>query len=75
MKLIGFYTEEVRKGGFREGFDIITVDGTRGKLARDSSLLSVPTGFKVGKYGVVLKEFENLALPTLNKVSNDIIFA
>ena len=30
----GFYTEEVRSGGRRTGFDVVTMSGTRGKLAR-----------------------------------------
>lgn len=34
----GFYTEEVRRkgGGERTGFDVITLDGRRGPLARTS---------------------------------------
>lgn len=32
----GFYTEEVRKGGERTGFDVITLDGQRGPLSRVS---------------------------------------
>jgi nucleoside-triphosphatase len=31
---IGFYTEEVRAGGERQGFDVVTLDGHRGPLAR-----------------------------------------
>jgi GTPase SAR1 family protein len=30
----GFYTEEVRAGGERSGFDVVTLDGRRGPLAR-----------------------------------------
>jgi hypothetical protein len=30
----GFYTEEVRQHGKRTGFDVATLDGTRGALAR-----------------------------------------
>jgi nucleoside-triphosphatase len=30
----GFYTEEVRAGGERQGFDVVTLDGQRGPLAR-----------------------------------------
>ncbi len=30
----GFYTEELRSGGRRTGFDVVTLDGDRGPLAR-----------------------------------------
>ena len=30
----GFYTEEVRSGGRRTGFDVVALSGNRGKLAR-----------------------------------------
>lgn len=30
----GFYTEEVREGGRRIGFDVVTVGGERGQLSR-----------------------------------------
>ncbi|XP_064552449.1 nucleoside-triphosphatase THEP1 [Drosophila montana] len=63
-KLAGFYTEEIRTNGQRIGFDVVTVDGTRGILAREnpSDNLRRP---KVGKYAVYVKDFEDLALPLL----------
>jgi nucleoside-triphosphatase THEP1 len=30
----GFYTQEVRSGSEREGFDVVTLDGHRGVLSR-----------------------------------------
>lgn len=30
----GFYTEEVREGGRRVGFDVVTVAGEKGRLSR-----------------------------------------
>lgn len=68
VKISGFYTEEVRKNRVREGFDVVTLDGQRGKLARDQSLLRGPVQYKVGKYGVLVQEFEKIALPSLSKV-------
>lgn len=68
VSLSGFYTEEVRKDGVREGFDIVTVDGVRGRLARDAALLSPPITHRIGKYGVFVKEFETIAIPCLTKV-------
>ena len=34
MDVQGFYTEELRSRGHREGFDVVTLDGQRGSLAR-----------------------------------------
>lgn len=68
IKTTGFYTEEVRKNRTREGFDVVALDGTRGRLARDLSLLSGCVKHKVGKYGVLIQEFENVAMPSLVKV-------
>lgn len=65
VKTSGFYTEEVRKNGVREGFDVVALDGKRGRLARDQTLISGPVKCRVGKYGVLVKEFETVALPCL----------
>ncbi len=56
----GFYTEEVRERGRRVGFDVVTLDGRRGPLAR----VGVP-GPRVGRYGVDLASFERLAVSAL----------
>lgn len=68
LKTSGFYTEEVRRAGVREGFDVVTLDGLRGCLARDCSR-NGPVKFKVGKYGVMVEEFEKVALPSLRQVN------
>ena len=34
VPLQGFYTEELREGGKRTGFDVITMNGQRGTLAK-----------------------------------------
>jgi nucleoside-triphosphatase len=50
----------------RIGFDLITFDGSRGPLARDSSLVkSTSARNKVGKYSVCVEEFEAIAIPIL----------
>ncbi|XP_073944701.1 nucleoside-triphosphatase THEP1-like [Choristoneura fumiferana] len=63
----GFYTEEVRKERIRMGFDVVSLDGERGRLARDQSLLTNPVNHNVGKYGVLVPEFESIALHCLRK--------
>ncbi|XP_029787204.1 cancer-related nucleoside-triphosphatase isoform X1 [Suricata suricatta] len=62
----GFYTEEVRQGGRRIGFDVVTLSGVRGILSRTGS--EPPPGkreCRVGQYVVDLTSFEQLALPVL----------
>ncbi|XP_008579073.1 PREDICTED: cancer-related nucleoside-triphosphatase isoform X1 [Galeopterus variegatus] len=62
----GFYTEEVRQGGRRIGFDVVTLSGTRGPLSRVGS--EPPPGkreCRVGQYVVDVPSFEQLALPVL----------
>lgn len=34
VEVRGFYTEEIRGAGQRLGFDVVTLDGNRGPLAR-----------------------------------------
>ena len=57
----GFYTQEVRQGGVRVGFDVVTLDGRRAPLAR----AGLPSPVRVGKYGVTLKGLEALGVPAL----------
>ena len=57
----GFYTEEVREGGRRIGFDVVTLDGRRGPLARLGAV-----GPRLGRYAVDLDSFERLALASLD---------
>lgn len=71
VKTVGFYTEEVRRNGVREGFDVVSLNGERGRLARDQCLLSPPARFTVGKYGVLVQEFENIALQSMKLVNNN----
>jgi len=44
----GFYTEEIRASGVRQGFAMVTFDGARGILAHRS----IPGPPRVGAYGV-----------------------
>ncbi len=55
----GFYTEELRssKGGGRLGFDVVTLDGRRGPLARVGR-----PGPQVGKYAVDLSSFQDIGV-------------
>nr|XP_003940835.2 cancer-related nucleoside-triphosphatase isoform X1 [Saimiri boliviensis boliviensis] len=68
----GFYTEEVRQGGRRIGFDVVTLSGTRGPLSRVG--LQPPPGkreCRVGHYVVDLTSFEQLVLPVLRNANSN----
>ncbi len=64
-KIIGFWTEEQRDliTNKRVGFKIITTDGDIATLA--SKTITFP--FRVGSYGVNVKEFETVVIPLLEK--------
>ncbi|XP_068041167.1 cancer-related nucleoside-triphosphatase isoform X3 [Anomalospiza imberbis] len=68
----GFYTQEVREGGRRTGFDVVTLSGNRGPLSRVSSDSSASRReYRVGQYVVDLVSFEQLVLPMLRNVSKE----
>ncbi|XP_062587267.1 cancer-related nucleoside-triphosphatase-like [Saccostrea cucullata] len=70
----GFYTEELRSDGQRLGFDVVTLDGNRGPLARiqdnENGSVSHKRSHLVGKYEVKVTSFESIALPTLRIPKN-----
>lgn len=59
---VGFYTEEVREGGRRLGFDVVTLEGRRGVLARLGSLSP-----RVGRYSVDVPSFERYGVAALEE--------
>ncbi|MCD6363433.1 MAG: NTPase [Synergistetes bacterium] len=59
----GFFTEEIREGGRRRGFKLITLSGRECVLAHES--LSSP--YRVGKYGVNLSDFEKIGVGEIEK--------
>ncbi|HET6748427.1 MAG TPA: nucleoside-triphosphatase [Actinomycetes bacterium] len=61
IPLGGFVTDEIRRGGHREGFAVQTVAGQRGVLAH----VELPGPPRVGRYGVDLPAFERVALPAM----------
>ncbi|XP_021301008.1 uncharacterized protein LOC110429343 isoform X1 [Herrania umbratica] len=71
LKLQGFYTQEIRQGGERIGFEVFTLDGRRGQLA--CTVIPSPEAHRlprVGKYKVDVASFESVALPEL-KIRED----
>jgi len=57
----GFYTAELREGGRRQGFKIITLDGKEGILSH-VNLKGPP---RVSSYGVNLKDLEEIGVAAL----------
>lgn len=59
----GFYTEDLRTGGAREGFRIVTLDGEIALLASAGH----PGPVHVSKYGVDLEELERVGVAALRR--------
>ena len=57
----GFFTREMREGGERVGFSINTVEGREGILAHKG----MKSRYRVGRYGVNLKDIEDIAVPAM----------
>jgi len=54
----GFYTEEIRTGGIRQGFKLVTLDGNEVVFAH----VDFPKKFRVGKYGVDIDIFKSVGV-------------
>jgi nucleoside-triphosphatase len=57
----GFYTEEIRFQGARQGFRLVTMDGRSAVLAH----IDIHGPLKVSKYGVDLDVLERVGVPSL----------
>ena len=64
LALSGFYTEEIRTRGRREGFRAVTLNGTSGMFAHRGFRAASP--HRLGPYGVHPRMLENLVLPHLD---------
>lgn len=63
----GFYTRELRKGGARTGFELVTLKGERGVLAS----IERSGGPRVGKYGVDLAVLDEVGVPALRQAMRE----
>jgi nucleoside-triphosphatase len=63
----GFYTEEIRLSGIREGFKIITLNGVEAILAH----IDLHDRPHIGKYGVNLENLENVAVKSILEASEE----
>ena len=51
----GFYTEEIREGGMRKGFELVSLEGRRGVLSH----MDMKSPYRFGKYKVDIKGLED----------------
>ena len=59
----GFYTEEIRSSGIRQGFRITTLDGKNATLAHVDS----PGPHKVGKYGIDIDNLDKVGTDAIHR--------
>lgn len=59
----GFFTAEIREAGERLGFKIIALDGKEGILSHKR----MRSNFRVGSYGVNLKDLEEIGVDSIRK--------
>jgi nucleoside-triphosphatase len=61
----GFYTEEIRNRGTREGFRLVTLDGEETTLAH----ISIRSPYRVSRYGVDIEALDRVGVPALRRAS------
>jgi nucleoside-triphosphatase len=59
----GFYTEEIRTGGIRQGFRIATLDGQEVVLAH----VNIPSPHRIGKYKVDIGALDGVGVSALRQ--------
>jgi len=64
----GFYTEEIRTGGIRQGFKIVTLDGQEAILAH----VSISSPYQVSKYRVDIGALDRVGVSALRQALKEI---
>ena len=59
----GFYTEEIRSQGVRQGFRLVTLDGQEAVLAH----INIHGPYRVSKYGVDVDTLERVGVPAIHQ--------
>jgi len=59
----GFFTEEIRAGGVRQGFKIVTLDGQSAILAH----VDIKSPYRVSKYGVDVEGLDRVGVAALRQ--------
>jgi nucleoside-triphosphatase len=55
---VGFYTEEIREGGVRKGFELISLEGKKALLSHKE----IRSPYQVGHYKVDIQNFEDFLI-------------
>jgi len=63
----GFYTEEIRSQGVRQGFRLVTLDGQTATLAH----ISFHSPYRVSKYGVDIDSLDKVGVSALNQAAQE----
>jgi nucleoside-triphosphatase len=63
VKAAGFYTEEIRTGGIRQGFRIVTLDGQEAILAH----VGISSSHQVSKYRVDVDALDRVGVSALRR--------
>ncbi|HUV55859.1 MAG TPA: NTPase [Dehalococcoidales bacterium] len=63
----GFYTEEIRTRGIREGFRLVTLDGQEAVLAH----VSIKSPHRVSKYGVDIDSLDKVGVAALQRATEE----
>jgi len=63
----GFYTEEIRTGGVRQGFKIVTLDGKEATLAH----INISSPYQVSKYKVDIDSLNRVGVSALWQALKD----
>jgi nucleoside-triphosphatase len=63
----GFYTEEIRSGGVRQGFRLITLDGHTAILAH----INFKSPYRVSKYGVDIESLDRVGVSSLEQAAQE----
>ena len=61
----GFYTEEIRSQGVRQGFRLVTLDGQEAVLAH----INIHGPYRVSKYGVDIDTFDRIGVSALYRAA------
>jgi len=63
----GFYTEEMRSGGVRQGFRLITMDGQTAILAH----INFKSPYRVSRYGVDIESLDKVGVSALEQAAKE----
>jgi nucleoside-triphosphatase len=63
----GFYTQEIRNRGTRQGFELVTLDGLTAILAH----VEFQSPCRVGKYGVSVDNLDSVGVAALRRATHD----